>query len=99
MVYLTLTISISTMVKTRRISRLEVVCKKNHFACATPAIELIYILEEHITLININFDTYFCNLHSKSLIVFGLCLVYVGFLTYFPQWFPIFVSWNFSFKA
>ena len=43
------------MVKISRISRLEVVSKKNSYACAPPAIELIYIVEKHNTLITINF--------------------------------------------
>ena len=43
------------MVKTIHISRLEVVCKKNSYACAPPEIELIYIVEKHNTLITINF--------------------------------------------
>ena len=43
------------MVKTSRISRLEVVCKKNSYVFVPPAIELIYIVEKHNTLITINF--------------------------------------------
>ena len=30
---------------------------------------------------------YFDILHSKSVILLGLCLVFVGFITLFPQWF------------
>ena len=43
----------STIVKISRISRLEVVCKNPH-TFAPPDIELIYIVEKHRTLININ---------------------------------------------
>ena len=45
-----------TVVKIRRISRLDVVCKKHSYACAPPAIEIIYIVEKHNTLITTNFS-------------------------------------------
>ena len=47
------------MVKIIRISILEVVYKKYSYACAPLAIEIIYIVGKHNTLITINFGTYF----------------------------------------
>ena len=41
------------MVNISRISRLEVICKKI-YAFVQPAIELIYMVEKHNSLININ---------------------------------------------
>ena len=55
----------------------------NHsFNCAPLAIELIYIAEKQNTLMTMNFGTYFFNfgiLHSKSVILLVLCLVFVVF--------------------
>ena len=45
------------MVKISRISRLEVVCKKNSYAFAPPAIELICIVEKHDNFITVNYAT------------------------------------------
>ena len=53
MIPLTLTIITFTIVKISRISRLDVVCTKS-YACVTPEIDLINIVEKHNTLININ---------------------------------------------
>ena len=47
------------MVRISCISRLEVFVKES-YDFDPPAIELIYIVEKHNTLITINFGTYFC---------------------------------------
>ena len=59
MIYLTITLIRFIMVKISSISILEVVYKKN-YDCASPAIELIYIVEKHNTLITINCGAYLC---------------------------------------
>ena len=77
------------MVKISRISRL-VVIKKNPYACSSPAIELIYIVEKHNILININCGTYFC-ISNLSFKVCNTAWIMPSFCDFSPLFLSVFM--------